>query len=93
LSWEEAIRKSSSAVANRLSIRDRGTLRDGAYADVIVFDPNTIIDRATYDDPSRLSVGVEQVWVNGTRVVADGKHTGATPGRIIRGPGWSGQRP
>ena len=93
LTWEEAIRKSSSAVANRLSIRDRGTLREGAYADVIVFDPNVIIDRATYDDPSRLSVGMEQVWVNGTRVVADGKHTGATPGRIIRGPGWSGPRP
>jgi N-acyl-D-amino-acid deacylase len=92
LSWEEAIRKATSAVANRLSIRDRGALREGAYADVIVFDPNTIIDKATFEDPNQLSVGVEQVWVNGVQVLANGKHTGAKPGKLVRGPGWTGWR-
>lgn len=88
LSWEEAIRKGTSAVATRLSIWDRGTLRPGAYADVIVIDPNTVIDRATYENPHQLSVGIEQVFVNGTAVVSDGKHTGAKPGRLVRGPAW-----
>ena len=90
LSLEEAVRKASSAVANRLSIRDRGTLREGAYADIVVFDPNTIIDKATFEDPSQLSVGVAHVYVNGVAVVTDGKHTGAKPGRAVRGPGWTG---
>lgn len=90
LTLEEAVRKSSSAPANRLSLRDRGTLREGAYADVIVFDPNTIIDKATFEDPNQLSVGVEQVWVNGVQVLANGKHTGAKPGKVVRGPGWTG---
>ncbi|MFN8570802.1 MAG: D-aminoacylase [Gemmatimonadaceae bacterium] len=90
LTWEEAIRKSTSAVANRLSIRDRGTLSEGKYADVIVFDPNTIIDKATFEDPNQLSVGMEQVFVNGVQVLADGKHTGAKPGKVVRGPGWTG---
>ena len=92
LTWEEAIRKSTSAVANRLSIRDRGTLHEGNYADVIVFDPNTIIDKATFEEPNHLSVGVEQVFVNGVQVLANGKHTGAKPGKIVRGPGWTGWR-
>jgi len=92
LTWEDAIRKSTSAVANRLSIRDRGTLREGAYADVVVFDPNTIIDKATFEEPNQLSVGVEQVYVNGVQVLANGKHTGAKPGKIVRGPGWTGWR-
>ncbi|MFN8580831.1 MAG: D-aminoacylase [Gemmatimonadaceae bacterium] len=90
LTWEEAIRKATSAVANRLSIRDRGTLAEGKFADVIVFDPNTIIDKATFEEPNQLSVGVEQVFVNGVQVLADGKHTGAKPGKIVRGPGWTG---
>jgi dihydroorotase/N-acyl-D-amino-acid deacylase len=88
---EDAIRKATSAVANRLSIGDRGTLREGARADVIVFDPATVIDRATFEAPHQLSVGVEQVWVNGVAVVADGHHTGAKPGRALRGPGWTGR--
>jgi dihydroorotase/N-acyl-D-amino-acid deacylase len=87
ISLEEAIRKSSSAVANRLSIRDRGRLHEGAYADIVIFDPATIIDRATFEDPNQLSVGVRDVWVNGVAVVANGKHTGAKPGRALRGPG------
>ncbi|MEZ4588405.1 MAG: D-aminoacylase [Gemmatimonadales bacterium] len=89
ISLEEAIRKGTSAVANRLSIRDRGVLRERAYADVIVFDPTTVIDRATFEQPHQLSVGIEHVLVNGTAVVTDGKHTGAKPGIVVRGPGWA----
>ena len=90
LSLEEAIRKMTSATANRLSIRDRGQLREGFFADVVIFDPNTIIDRATFAQPNQLSLGVEQVLVNGVLVLHNGKHTGAKPGRVVRGPGWSG---
>jgi N-acyl-D-amino-acid deacylase len=62
-------------------------LRRGQYADVVVFDPATVADRATFDDSHQLSVGIRDVWVNGTRAVAYGAHTGATPGRVVRGPG------
>ena len=87
---EDAVRKMSSAVATRLSIHDRGVLKPGMFADVVVFDPQTVEDRATYEEPHQLSVGVEQVWVNGVHVVRDGDHTGARPGRIVRGPGYRG---
>lgn len=87
LTLEEAVRKASGAVAARLGIRDRGLLREGMYADIVVFDPTTVADRATYEDPHRLSVGIEHVFVNGAAVVRDGRHTGALPGRIVRGPG------
>jgi dihydroorotase/N-acyl-D-amino-acid deacylase len=89
---EDAIRKMSSAVASRLLIQDRGVLRAGMYADVVVFDPNTIADRATFEAPHQISVGMRHVFVNGTAVVREGTHTGAKPGRIVRGPGY-GQRP
>jgi len=92
LTLEDAIRKMTSAVADRLSLRDRGQLREGSFADVVVFDPATIGDRATFDDPHQLSVGVRDVWVNGVRVLAGGAHTGATPGRFVRGPGAAGGR-
>lgn len=85
---EDAVRKMTSAVATRLSIPDRGLLRPGMYADVVVFDPKTIIDRATFEQPKQLSVGVLHVWVNGVQVLRDGKHTGAKPGRAVRGPGY-----
>jgi dihydroorotase/N-acyl-D-amino-acid deacylase len=85
---EDAVRKMTSAVATRLSIHDRGLLKPGMYADVVVFDPATIADRATYEQPKQLSVGVRDVWVNGVQVLRDGKHTGATPGRALRGPGY-----
>ena len=84
---EEAVRKMTSATASRLKLRDRGLLREGMYADVVVFDPATIIDLATFEKPHQLSVGVKHVFVNGVAVVRDGKHTGATPGRAIYGPG------
>jgi dihydroorotase/N-acyl-D-amino-acid deacylase len=82
-----AIRKMTSAAADRLGLRDRGLLRAGCYADVVTFDPATVGDRATFADPHRLSTGVRDVWVNGARVVRDGAHTGATPGRFVAGPG------
>ncbi|MDE2753507.1 MAG: D-aminoacylase [Gemmatimonadota bacterium] len=85
---EDAIRKMTSAVATRLSIQDRGLLRAGMYADVVVFDPATVGDRATFEDPHQLSVGIEEVFVNGVAVLRGGEHTGAKPGRIVRGPGY-----
>jgi len=88
LTLEDAVRKASSAVADRLGLRDRGLLRDGMYADVIVFDPETIIDNATYLQPHQLSTGVRDVFVNGTAVLRDGVHTGAYPGMRVNGPGY-----
>jgi len=85
---EEAIRKMTSAVANRLSLRQRGLLREGYFADVVVFDPETVGDQATYEEPHQISVGIDWVLVNGTVVVRQGEHTGALPGRIVRGPGY-----
>jgi len=87
LSLEEAIRKMTSAPAARLGLTQRGTLRDGAFADIVVFDPATIRSTATYDEPRSYPVGIEHVIVNGTLVVDGGAHTGATPGRGIR-LGW-----
>jgi dihydroorotase/N-acyl-D-amino-acid deacylase len=92
LTLEDAIRKMTSAVATRLSIADRGLLRPGFFADLVVFDPATVSDRATYEQPHQLSVGIKYVLVNGTLVVQDGAHTGAKPGKAIRGPGGSGKR-
>lgn len=87
LTLEDAIRKMTSSVADRLSLRDRGLLRAGCMADVVIFDPETIADRSTFEEPHQLSVGVRDVWVNGTRVLANSVHTGALPGRIVDGPG------
>jgi len=88
LALEDAIRKMSGAVADRLLIRDRGLLREGMYADVVVFDPATIQEHTTYEKPNQVSTGVKEVFVNGVEVIHDGKHTGAKPGRVVRGPGW-----
>lgn len=87
---EDAVRKMSSAVATRLQIRDRGFLREGYFADVVIFDPDTVTDHATYDEPHQLSTGVEFVFVNGVAVVRGGAVTGAMPGRPVHGPGWTG---
>ena len=88
LPLEEAVRKSTSAVATRLSIEDRGQLTPGFHADVVVFDPATVGDRATYEEPHQVSTGIRHVLVNGVPVIRDGEHTGARPGRIVRGPGY-----
>jgi dihydroorotase/N-acyl-D-amino-acid deacylase len=87
LPLEDAIRKMSSAVATRLGLRERGLLRTGCFADVVIFNPDTTIDCATFDDPHQLAVGVRDVWVNGVRVLADAVHTGAKPGQVVEGPG------
>lgn len=86
----DAIRRLTSLPASNLGIKGRGVLRDGYYADVVVFDPTTIQDHATFDKPLQLSTGVNDVFVNGVQVLKDGKHTGAKPGRFVRGPGWTG---
>ncbi|HUG54753.1 MAG TPA: D-aminoacylase [Vicinamibacteria bacterium] len=83
----EAIRRLTSFPAANLGLEGRGVLKRGAFADVAVFDPATIADRATYEDPHRLAVGVTHVLVNGVPVLRDGAHTGATPGRALRGRG------
>jgi N-acyl-D-aspartate/D-glutamate deacylase len=87
LELEEAIHKMSWAVAARLGLRERGLLNKGSYADVVILDPHTVADRATFEQPHQLSVGVRDVWINGERVLQNGAHTGATPGRIVKGPG------
>ena len=91
ITLEDAVRKMTSAVAIRLSIQDRGLLEVGMYADVVVFDPATVADRATFEEPHQLSVGVEEVFVNGVAVLRGGVHTGAKPGMIVRGAGYRGE--
>ncbi len=90
ISLEDAVRKASAAVATRLSLNDRGVLKDGMRADVIVFDPDIVSDKATFEQPHQLSIGMHYVLVNGVEVLRDGVHTGAKPGQVVRGPGWSG---
>jgi N-acyl-D-amino-acid deacylase len=84
----EAIRRLTSFPAANLRIRDRGRLAKGFYADVVVFDPEKIEDRATFEQPHQYAEGVRHVFVNGEQVVRDGEHTGALPGRVVRGPGY-----
>jgi N-acyl-D-amino-acid deacylase len=86
---EEAIRKLTSLPATNLRLDRRGQLAPGYFADVVVFDPATIIDHATFEKPHQYSTGVRDVFVNGVEVLRDGVHTGATPGRFVRGPGWT----
>ncbi len=88
ISLEFAIRKMTSLAAQRVGLADRGLLRPGMYADITVFDPATIIDRSTFEQPQQLSTGVTHVLVNGVAVVTDGKPTGALPGKALRGPGY-----
>jgi len=84
---EEAIRRLTSFPTENLRLAGRGALEPGYFADVVMFDPDRIQDHATYDDPHRYATGVVHVAVNGTLVVRDGEHTGALPGRFVRGPG------
>jgi dihydroorotase/N-acyl-D-amino-acid deacylase len=92
LTLEDAVRKMTSAVATRLSIADRGLIRPGFFADLVVFDPGTVADRAVFERPHQVSAGIPHVFVNGVAVVRDGAVTGAKPGRIVRGPGYNGER-
>ena len=86
----EAIRRLTSLPADNLKIRNRGRLSPGYFADVVIFDPDTIQDHATFADPLQLATGVRDVLVNGELALRDGEATGATPGRVVRGPGWIG---
>jgi N-acyl-D-amino-acid deacylase len=90
ISLGEAVRRLTSLPAENLRLRRRGRLQTGYFADVVVFDPATIVDHATFPRPHQYSEGVAHVLVNGTLVLRDGDHTGATPGRVVRGPGWTG---
>jgi N-acyl-D-amino-acid deacylase len=83
----EAVHKLSGMAADNLRLRDRGYLREGYFADIVVFDPATIQDHATFENPHQYATGVRDVFVNGVQVLLDGEHTGAKPGRFVKGPG------
>jgi N-acyl-D-amino-acid deacylase len=93
LTVEQAVRKLATLPADNLSLPDRGRLEVGAFADVVVFDPNTIQDHATYEKPHQLSTGVSYVWVNGIMAIKDSVATSAHSGRIVRGRAWTGAGP
>ena len=90
ITLQEAVRRLTSLPATNLKLRDRGALKQGFYADVVVFDPAKVRDHATFEEPHQYSTGVLHVFVNGVHVLKNGEHTGATPGRVVRGPGWIG---
>jgi len=87
---EDAIYKLTTLPASNLKLKKRGTLKSGYFADVVVFDANTIQDHATFQEPHQYATGMQHVFVNGKQVLKEGEHTGATPGRVVRGPGWTG---
>ena len=89
-SLEDAVRRLTSLPAGNMKLRRRGMLKAGYFADIVVFDPTTVSDHATFDRPAQYSTGVVHVLVNGVPVVKDGDHTNAKPGRVVRGPGWKG---
>jgi N-acyl-D-amino-acid deacylase len=91
VSLEQMVAKMTHQVALRLGLPDRGQIAIGKAADLVLFDPNTISDHATFDQPHQLATGVARVWVNGVLVWHNGAHTGATPGQVLRGPGWTGR--
>jgi N-acyl-D-amino-acid deacylase len=92
LTLEDAIRKFSALAAQRMRLTDRGVLKQGMWADLVVFDPDSVRDLATFEKPNQLSVGMEYVLVNGVPVIADGKATDALPGKVLRGAGYVGPR-
>ena len=89
LTLQDAIRKFTSLPAQRLGLTDRGVLKQGMWADIAVFDPDTIHDVATFENPNQLSVGIQHLLVNGVPVISDGKATNALPGKVLRGPGYT----
>ena len=93
ISIEEAIRRLTALPASNMKISKRGSLKNGYYADVVIFDPEKIRDNATFEKPRQYASGIVHVFVNGIQVIKDGEHTGAKPGRVVRGPGWTGQKP
>ena len=93
ITLQEAIRKLAALPAENLRLHQRGRLQTGYFADVVVFDPATVQDHATFIEPHQYATGMRHVFVNGTAVLREGAHTGATPGRVVRGPGWRGRKP
>ena len=91
ISLQEAVRRLTSLPAKNLKLRERGALEENYFADVVIFDPATVRDHATFTEPHRYSTGVRDVIVNGVPVLLDGEHTGATPGRFVKGPGYAGE--
>lgn len=91
LTLEDAVRKMTWSTAQILWLKDRGLLKEGMFADIAIFDPSAVIDRATFDRPHQLSLGVKYTLVNGVVVWRDGRYTGARPGVALRGPGWNGR--
>jgi N-acyl-D-amino-acid deacylase len=92
ISLQEAIRRLTSLPATNLGLNQRGFLKEGMFADVVVFDPTVIADQATYEKPHQYAVGVKHVFVNGAQVLKDGEHTGAKPGRALWGPGKTAKK-
>jgi N-acyl-D-amino-acid deacylase len=92
LSLEDAIRKFTALPAQRMRLADRGVLKAGMWADVVIFDPETVRDLATFENPNQLAAGMDYVLVNGVPVIDNGKMTGELPGKVLRGPGWTGPR-
>ncbi len=90
ITMKEAIRRLTSLPAKNTGIQDRGSIKIDNYADVIIFDPKKVADKATFEKPHQYAVGMKHVFVNGIQVLNNGDHTGAMPGRIVRGPGWRG---
>ena len=88
MSLPEAIRRLTRLPAQHWKLAERGCLDPGCHADLVVFDPATIIDHATFDQPQQYATGMRHVWVNGVQVLRDGEHTGAKPGQVVRGPGY-----
>jgi N-acyl-D-amino-acid deacylase len=88
LTLQEAVRRLAALPASNLRLTQRGMLKKGYFADVVAFDPATIRDHATFARPQQFATGMRHVFVNGGHVLRDGEHTGATPGRVVRGPGW-----
>jgi N-acyl-D-amino-acid deacylase len=90
LSLEEAVHRMTSLPASNLKIEKRGSLKQGYYADIAIFDADSIQDHATFEDAKQYATGMAHVFINGVHVLKDGEHTGAKPGRVVRGPGWKG---
>ena len=91
MTLQEAVRRMTTLPASNLKLVKRGSLKVGNYADVVVFDPAQVQDKATFEMPHQYAEGINHVFVNGVQVLNNGNHTGATPGRSIRGPGWKGK--
>jgi N-acyl-D-amino-acid deacylase len=92
ITLEEAVRRLTTLPASNLKIKKRAALKTGYFADVVIFNPETIRDHATFDEPKKFATGMEHVFINGSIVLESGNHTGATPGRVVRGPGYTGKQ-